>query len=461
MVLQHISSQIQSKCKEHKFLFSKQMNRKRIGFSCYYIGSIKGFRYVQVFLLFLALTHSFFTRANIGISVVAMTDYTPIDPEIEIYNWNFNEKQLILSSFNWGYVLTQLPGGYLTHKFGAKIILCISLLGTTVFQALVPLCISIGEWKAYCVIRVFQGLFQGALFPTTIDLLSKWCPKEERSLLGAMAFSGIRFGMVLGVGASGFIAGSEMGWPGISYICGAFGLITTILFSIFGANSPKHSKFITDEERKYIESSLEDKSNVKHQAIPWREIFTSTPYWALLCIVCCQEFGAFIVLSEIPIYLDTIMNYDIENNAIFSSLPHLSGWLMAYVCLIIGYFIRKHNLLSLAGLRKTFSSLSVMTSVVVFIALGFLDEEFKTLAVVLIVINSAFYGTYDIAYDLNIIDLSPNFSSLLIAIMNTLSFMVDLIGPFIVALIISDQEVCSRWCYDCNRTNNVLITISF
>lgn len=54
----------------------------------------------------------------------------------------------------------------------------------------------------------------------------------------------------------GFISSTWMGWPPSFYIYGVIGFAWIISWIFFGADSPAVHKRITDEERRYIESSL-------------------------------------------------------------------------------------------------------------------------------------------------------------------------------------------------------------
>lgn len=44
----------------------------------------------------------------------------------------------MLSSFFYGYIITQLPGGYLALKFGGKNLFGLGILSTAVFTLLTP-----------------------------------------------------------------------------------------------------------------------------------------------------------------------------------------------------------------------------------------------------------------------------------------------------------------------------------
>uniref|UniRef100_T1H5K0 Major facilitator superfamily (MFS) profile domain-containing protein n=1 Tax=Megaselia scalaris TaxID=36166 RepID=T1H5K0_MEGSC len=218
-----------------------------------------GFRYVQTFLLFFGITAALFVRANVGIAVVAITDIKTEDHSY--YSWTFDEKQLILSTFYWGYIFTQVPGGYAAQKLGSKIVLLLSILLSSLLSLVTPVSIIYGGWRAYCVIRVLQGLAQGVMLPSIYDHLAKWSPKEERNLQGTLALSGYSCGLVFGMGISGVIAASAMKWPGIFYVSGAIGVFWSILWIIFGASTPNSSRFITEKEKKFIESTQREDNN--------------------------------------------------------------------------------------------------------------------------------------------------------------------------------------------------------
>ncbi|XP_037824473.1 probable anion transporter 6, chloroplastic, partial [Lucilia sericata] len=52
-----------------------------------------------------------------------MTDKKAANPDFDEFDWTEKNKSLLLSSFFWGYVITQVPAGQLARKFGGKIML--------------------------------------------------------------------------------------------------------------------------------------------------------------------------------------------------------------------------------------------------------------------------------------------------------------------------------------------------
>lgn len=69
-----------------------------------------GARHWQAILLFVGMMINYFQRVNISAAIVPMTQSTAGAP---FYNWDTSDKSLILSSFFWGYVVSQVPAGEL------------------------------------------------------------------------------------------------------------------------------------------------------------------------------------------------------------------------------------------------------------------------------------------------------------------------------------------------------------
>jgi hypothetical protein len=46
--------------------------------------------------------------------------------------------------------------------------------------------------------------------------------------------------------------------------------------------------------------------------IPWRKISTSIPVWAILVAHCCQNWGFYTLLTELPTYMKQILHFDIK-----------------------------------------------------------------------------------------------------------------------------------------------------
>lgn len=83
-------------------------------------------RYLLVLLTFLGFINVYTLRINLSVGIVAMTQNTTIEhPDGSVtyeqaFDWNSKQKGLILSSFFYGYICTQMIGGFIANKIGGS-----------------------------------------------------------------------------------------------------------------------------------------------------------------------------------------------------------------------------------------------------------------------------------------------------------------------------------------------------
>ena len=85
-------------------------------------------RYLVVLMVFFGLFNVYALRINLSVAIVAMTE----DFEVTLSNgtvitdkhfdWNSKQKGLVLSSFFYGYLFTQVIGGVWAAKIGGNLV---------------------------------------------------------------------------------------------------------------------------------------------------------------------------------------------------------------------------------------------------------------------------------------------------------------------------------------------------
>lgn len=395
---------------------------------------------MQVFLLFGATIIEYYGRINISMALVAMTDAKTANPDFPEFQWTTKEKSLILSSFMWSYILTQFPGGYLSHRYGSKLVLTVAVVGSSVFSLINPIVVikSEGSVSMFCLIRVFQGFFQGILFPAVFGHLCKWMPTKERSTSGAIALLGCYVGIMISMGGSGMIAASSIGWPGIFYFAGGVGVVWTVLWLILGEESPETSKFIRENELRYIQLNQEVEDKKVKLKTPWKAILSSKPFWAILVAKSAESWGTYTQLSELPAYLHGVMKLKIESNGIFSALPQIGLMVMYVILIVVIEFLVKKGV-SMTIIRKTLNSIGTFIPVIALVVIGFLDERHVTLAIVLFVVCGTVHSGEIQGNELNVMDIAPNFSDVVLGIINTIAHMWSLVAPLFAGWVITDE----------------------
>ena len=86
--------------------------------------------------------------------------------------WRESEKNLLLGSFFYGYVVLQIAGGSLAEKFGTKLVLALSVFLASVLSLLTPV---VAKWNltALIVLRIAQGLFEGVTYPSLPPMIKR------------------------------------------------------------------------------------------------------------------------------------------------------------------------------------------------------------------------------------------------------------------------------------------------
>ncbi|XP_068146982.1 putative inorganic phosphate cotransporter isoform X1 [Drosophila tropicalis] len=410
-----------------------------------------GVRHFQAFLLFCGLTVAYASRVNLSVAVVAMTDAASVNPNYPEYDWSEKTKSLLLSSFFWGYVITQVPAGQLARKFGGKVTLLTGLSICSVLNILTPLFADLGGWQLVCALRVVEGLCQGFVFPSVHTILSGWAVPRERATLGTYVYVGNQFGTIVMMATSGVLAASAGGWPSIFYVSGGIGCVWAVAYYFWGASSPAQCKQISQEELKLIELGLAEESSAAadqpkvHLSTPWLAIFSSPAFLVLIVAHSAHNWGFWTLLTEIPSYMKNILGKDIKSNALLSALPYFCMFCMSFVFSTISDQLNKRNCISTVTSRKLFNSIGLWIPMVTLIGLAYVDTDESTTAVVLLCFTVGMNGSTYLGYQMNHIDLSPNFAGVLMGITNCVANIMSIIAPLLVGFIVTDEHDATQW----------------
>ncbi|CAH2981075.1 unnamed protein product [Chilo suppressalis] len=350
-----------------------------------------GIRHLQIACMTLNLMCLIIARASMGIAVLAMSNTQQKNTtDIEVYDWDKNTQSLILSSFFWGYVVMQIPSGILAKKFGGKPILLMSILSNALVCVLVPTLAAWGDWKLVCAARIVMGLTQACLFSSTQTLLGQWLPANERTTYTGIVYGGIQCGTIIAMPLCGYLAETSMGWKLIFYVISGILLVDLAIWHFFGANCPREHRWISGEERKYIEAGL-NVSGSKYPT-PWKHILRSKPVWALLAPQCGFLISFVFLFVDMPTYLEKGLGISLKNSALLSALPYVGMWFgnsfSAYLC----EKIYNRGLLNLTACRKIFQSISLFGIAIALVVLSFLGPENKTFAVAALIACMTMHG---------------------------------------------------------------------
>lgn len=102
-----------------------------------------------------------------------------------------SEVSYFLSAFFFSYALAQVPAGWFSDRFGARVMLAIYILAWSVFTALIS---AVHSLALLLITRMACGLGQAGAYPTSASVISKWVPFRKRGAASAWISLGGRLG---------------------------------------------------------------------------------------------------------------------------------------------------------------------------------------------------------------------------------------------------------------------------
>jgi ACS family tartrate transporter-like MFS transporter len=159
-----------------------------------------------------------------------------------------------------GYFIFQVPGTYMIHKYGARIMITIFLIGWGVFGIINGYVQNAVELY---IIRFMIGFFEGAFFPGLIYYISTWFPKKQVAAATALFMTAVPIANIIGSPISGAIV-SAFGWRYVFIIEGIPAIIFGILNWFYLTNRPVDAKWLKEDERKALmDKLLDEQKNVE------------------------------------------------------------------------------------------------------------------------------------------------------------------------------------------------------
>ncbi|XP_050679097.1 putative inorganic phosphate cotransporter isoform X3 [Leptidea sinapis] len=404
-----------------------------------------GMRHVIIFLLFLSTVTSYATRVSMSLAIVAMTK--PNDYGFPVFSWEQTIRDTILSSFFWGYIVLQIPSGVLAGRFGGKYLVFASMIVTGIVNLFTPMLATKGDWIAVCACRILMGLAQGMLYPSVHGLIGAWAPLTERSRMGTIVYSGSQLGTIIEMVVAGWLSDSKFGWPAVFYVAGVTCLGWAVLWIIFGDSTPSTSRWISKEERKFIElnNGTMDASDKKAMSTPWKGIWTNLPFWAILLAHCGQSLGFWTLLTEMPSYMDKVLGVSIKDNGILSALPYAAMFILSFIFSWASDFLVNRNMLTRGTARKVFNTIGFWGPAAALVALSYIPAGHISLAVAMLTVTVGLNGAHYSGFLISHIDLSPNFASTLMGFTNAFGNVFSIMAPLSVSLVVKDETSGAEW----------------
>lgn len=361
-------------------------------------------RHTVLTLCFLAAFICYIDRVNISVAALAMQEH---------FGWSETMKGLVLSSFFIGYMLFQVPSGYLANRYGGKWVLGAAVAWWSLFTMITPLAAL--SLPLLIAARIGMGLGEAAMFPGAYNLFGRWIPPGERSRSVALLLSGVPIGNVVALLSSGWLV-AHYGWPSVFYVFGALGIVWVVAWVALAYNDPLAHPRLSAEERTLLAPLQRPARADATPSVPWRTLLTLPPVWALIVNHFCSNWGLYMLLAWLPSYFRKAQGFSIEYAGLYSAAPwlimfltiNLSGWLADAL-------IRRGVDLTL--IRKGMQTFGMVGSSVCLLLAGSVASPL--LAVLLMCGALGTLGFTWSGFLPNHLDIAPRYADVLMGITNT------------------------------------------
>ncbi|XP_029022325.1 sialin [Betta splendens] len=414
-------------------------------------------------LMFFGFTVVYGLRVNLSVAMVAMVNSTdpapppnssnahscPLPPGndsnrfvqpdgVPQYPWDSETQGWLLGAFFFGYLCTQIPGGYLAGHYGGSIFLGLGVLGTAVLTLLTPLAAQLGSYWLFAL-RAVEGFGEGVTFPAMMAMWARWAPPLERSRLMSVSGAGANFGAFVALPLTGVIC-QTLGWPSVFYICGGAGCLWAVFWFIFVSDDPRTHRRISQEERDYIINSIGSQGTPHGWSVPLLQMMMSVPLWAIIVTQMCWNWSFYTLLTSLPTYMDNVLHFDLKSNGFLSALPYLGGWLVSTLSGFAADSLIERRVFSIAVVRKLFTVTGMVLPAAFLVAVSYAGCN-HILTVTFLTCSTATGGISGSGVFINQMDIAPRYAGFLLGITNTFGTIPGVVGPIATGYFTQDHSL--------------------
>lgn len=203
---------------------------------------------------FVMYTIAFVDRTNISLALHAMSRDLHMSPE---------EAGNAAGVFFWGYLVLQIPGGYLAERWSAKRVVSILLVAWGLCSMATAL---VHTSQGFWWMRLLLGVAEGGVWPATLVLLANWFPSRERARANAYWMLCLPLAVVISSPLSGWILG-RWNWRVLLVAEGVLPLIWLLIWWALIHDHPSHAGWISREELEHLERTLRREKEQRAQPV--------------------------------------------------------------------------------------------------------------------------------------------------------------------------------------------------
>lgn len=381
-------------------------------------------------LLFAALMLAYALRVLLSVAIIGLSAE---------FGYGAAAQGLISSAFFIGYLWLQVPGGWAAGRAGGWAVLLAGVLAPSLLTVATPP--AAGSLPALIALRALTGLGEGVTYPVIHALLAAWTPAAERSRTVACVWAGAFMGTVVALPLSGLLVAAA-GWRSVFYVFGGAGVLWAAAWALLGASAPETSAACGPTEAAYI-ARARGPPRRPGAAVPWAALACCPAVWALAIQHASHNYLFYMLLTWLPSFLKTELDFDVEKSGFVAVLPYLACFFVATATGAVADAALARGTPP-RTVRIAVQAVAELLPAAAILAAGYA----KSAPVVVALLTAAvgFSGAGCAGYGSNHLDIAPHLAGLLLGISNTLATIPGIVAPIIVGdLVAAPHDDAAHW----------------
>lgn len=401
-------------------------------------------RYKLVFATSLSFVICNMDKVNISVAIIPMA---------QDFGWSPTVAGLVQSSFFWGYLLSQIPGGYAASMLGGRTVLPAGVTLWSAATAGVPLLA--GTLPGLFLSRAAVGLGEGVAPSAATDVVARAIPTDQRSRAISFIFGGLHVGSLTGLLIAPLCI-ERFGWPSVFYIFGGLGLLWALwwerLVAGIAETEPELVKALTtpggagaiaqqQQQQQQGGARLEAAAHDDGAAlaghgghggvidarapVPWRAFLRSPALLALGYTHYCNNWFHYTMLAWLPTYFTDSLSLDLAHAAQVSLLPPIAAIAVSAIAGPSADALIARGV-PVVTVRKTAQCLAFLGPAACLLAASM--SEGGPLSVGLVALSLGLASFSLAGLYCNHADLSPRYASVLLGMTNTSGALPGIVG---------------------------------
>lgn len=330
------------------------------------------------------------------------------------------------SFFVLGYVLFEIPGGWLADRYGARMMLTRIVVWWSAFTALTG---AAWNFTALVAIRFLFGCGEAGAFPGSTSAIARWFPRHE---LGR-AQSIVMFGSRIGFAMTSWVVIALMtahGWRSVYWIFAVLGIAWAVAWGAWFRDTPEGHAGVDEAELALIR---EHRSAGSHGSkIHWGALLTDRNVWALCGMYSGYTWGLYFYIQWLPTYLERARGLELPEIGPMAAAVLLSG---AAANLLGGWV--SDRLVPRLGIRaaRRIPAIAGLLAAGVFLALAATTSD-NTLSLVFLGLS---FGSAELILAVTwatCLDIGGSAAGVVSGTMNSLGQVGGALAPWLIGLMV-------------------------